>query len=140
MWLFQVNQVLHSEKILIPCPLSFAYLIKPYEYIYYFYYMQGKAGPNVKLHGLISPCKILNSLSRVNFYWFNRIHFKLILLTLLFKSLFNKINLNCSYSLLLDVFSVIMPWGFFKYVISKNVTNIFNKSTFANKKLIVIII
>ena len=33
-------------------------------------------------------CKILNSSSRIYFNWFNRIHFKLILLTLLFESLF----------------------------------------------------
>ena len=33
-------------------------------------------------------CKILNSSSRIYFNWFNRIHFKSILLTLFFESLF----------------------------------------------------
>ena len=37
--------------------------------------------------------KILNSWLRIHFNWFNRINFKLILLTLLFKSFF-KTNLN----------------------------------------------
>ena len=43
--------------------------------------------------GLYYPCKILNSLSRIHFNWFNRIQFKLILLTLLFKSLLFMTNL-----------------------------------------------
>ena len=42
------------------------------------------------------PCKIQNGLSRIHFNWFN-----LILLTLLFKSLFFKTNLNCSNVLLI---------------------------------------
>ena len=40
-------------------------------------------------------------LAQIDFNLFNRIHFKLILLTLLVKSF--KTNLNCSYVLLLDV-------------------------------------
>ena len=58
------------------------------------------------------PCKILNSSSRIHFDLFNRIHYKLILLTLLFKSLFFITNLNCSYVLLLDIFSVITQLDF----------------------------
>ena len=57
----------------------------------------------------------------------------------LFKSLFLKTNLNCSCVLLLDIYSIIMQWGFCKYVLSKNIkTDIFFKSAFANRKLIVI--
>ena len=51
--------------------------------------------------------KILNSLSRINFNWFNRIHLKMILLILFLKSLFFKTNLNCSCILLVDIFSII---------------------------------
>ena len=100
-----------------------------------------KAHPKVKLHGLILPVKILNSLSRIHYNWFKRINFKMILLTLLFKSLFFfKINLNCSYVWLLDMFSTVMQWGFCIYVLSKKIkTGIFNKSVFASRKLIVII-
>ena len=59
---------------------------------------------------------------------------------LLFKSLFFRTNLNCKYILLIDVFSIIMHWGFSKYVLSKKIKNdIFSKSAFANRKLIVII-
>ena len=82
--------------------------------------------------------KILNSSSRIYFNWYNRINFKLILLTLLFKSLFFKTNLNCSYFLLLDIFSIVTQWGFCKYVLSKKIkTDIVNKSAFRNRKLIV---
>ena len=59
---------------------------------------------------------------------------------LLFKSLFFRTNLNCKYILLIDVFSIIMQWGFSEYVLSKKIKNdIFSKSAFANRKLIVII-
>ena len=68
---------------------------------------QWKACPKVKLHGLIAPTQILNSSSRIHFNWFNRIHFKLILLTLLFKSLFFKTNLKWSYILLPDNFQAL---------------------------------
>ena len=96
-----------------------------------------KAHPNIKLRGLL---KILNSLSRIYFNWYNRVNFKLILLTLLFKSLFFKTNLNCSYFLLLDIFSIVTQWGFCKYVLSKKIkTDIVNKSAFHNRKLIVIV-
>ena len=79
--------------------------------------------------------KIVNSSSRIHFNWFNRIHFKLILLTLLFKSLFFKTNLNYSYNLLLDIFSFITQWGFCKYVFSKKLkTDFFCKSAFGNRK------
>ena len=82
--------------------------------------------------------KILNSLSRILFNWFHRIHFQLILLTLLYKSLFFKTNLNCSYVLLLDIFSINTQWDFCKYVLSKKIkTDIFNKSVFANRKVII---
>ena len=47
--------------------------------------------------GWYRPPKILNSSSRIYFTWYNRTNFKLILLTLLFKSLFFKKNLNCSF-------------------------------------------
>ena len=68
------------------------------------------------------------------------VNFKLVLLTLLFKSLFLKTNLNCSYFLLLDTFSVVTQWGFCKYVLSKKIrTDIFNKSGFRSRKLIVIV-
>ena len=80
---------------------------------------------------LISPAQNLNSSSRIHFNQFKRSHFKLILLlTLLFKSLLFKTNLNSSYNLLLDIFLIIMmQWGFCKYVFSKKMkTNIFNKS------------
>ena len=41
--------------------------------------------------------------------------------------------------LLLDIFSIITQWGFCKYVLSQKIkTDIFNKSAFANRKLIVI--
>ena len=64
----------------------------------------------------------------------------MILRTSLSKSLFFKTTLNCSYILLLDIFSITMKWGFCKYALSKNIkTNIFKKSAFANRKLIVII-
>ena len=56
-----------------------------------------KARPNISCMGWYCPPKILNSLSRIYFNWYNRINFKLILLTLLFKSLFFKKNLNCSF-------------------------------------------
>ena len=69
------------------------------------------------------PCKILNSSSRIHIDLFNRIHYKLILLTLLFKSLFFITNLNCSYVLLLDIFSVITQLDFWYF-----------KSAFANRK------
>ena len=85
--------------------------------------------------------KILNSLSRILLNWFHRIHFQLILLTLLYKSLFFKINLNSSYVLLLDIFSINTQWDFCKYVLSKKIkTDIFNKSVFANRKVIIFII
>ena len=58
------------------------------------------------------PCKILNSSSRIHIDLFNRIHYKVILLTLLFKSLFFITNLNCSYVLLLDIFSVVTQLSF----------------------------
>ena len=68
------------------------------------------------------------------------INFKLILLTLTFKSLLFRTNLNCGYILLLDIFSVITQWGFCKYVSSKKIkTDIFNNSAFGNRKLIVIV-
>ena len=39
-----------------------------------------------------------------------------------------------------DIVSIIMQWGFCKYVLSKKMkTGIFNKSAYANRKLIVII-
>ena len=47
-------------------------------------------------------CKILNSSSRIKFNWFNRIHFKLILLILLLTA-----------AVLLDIFSIIMQCGLF---------------------------
>ena len=47
--------------------------------------------------GWYRPFKILNSSSRSYFNSFKGIDFKLILLTLLFKSLFFKTNLNCSF-------------------------------------------
>ena len=56
-----------------------------------------KACPNISCMGWYCPPKILNSSSRIYFNWYNRINFKLILLTLLFKSLFFKKNLNCSF-------------------------------------------
>ena len=81
------------------------------------------------------PRKILKSSSRIYFNWHNRVNFKLILLTLLFKSLFFKTNLNCSYFLLPDIFC-----KFCKYVLSKKIkTGIFNKSGFHGRKLIVIV-
>ena len=99
-----------------------------------------KAHPKVKLRGLISPHKILNISSRIHFDWFNRIHFKFILLTLLFKYLFFETNLNCSYALLLDLSSIITQCGFCKYVLLKKIkTDIFSKSTFWYQKIIVII-
>ena len=95
-----------------------------------------KAHPKIKLHGWY---KILKNSSRIHFKWFKRIHFKLILM-LLFKSLFFRTNLNCKYILLIDLFSIIMQWGFSEYVLSKKIKNdIFSKSAFANRKLIVII-
>ena len=82
--------------------------------------------------------KILKSLSRILFNWFHKIHFTLILLTLLYKSLFFKTNLNCSYILLLDIFLINTQWDFCKYVLSKKIkTDIFNKSVFANRKVII---
>ena len=99
-----------------------------------------KARPNISCVGWYRPPKILNSSSRIYFNWYNRINFKLILLTLLFKSLFFKTNLNCSYFLLLDIFSIVTQWGFCKYVLSKKIkTDIVNKSAFHNRKLIVIV-
>ena len=97
---------------------------------------QWKACPKVKLHGLISLWKILNY-SRIHFNGFNRSHFKLILLTLLFKSLFFKTNLNCCCILLLDIFSIIMQWGFCKYFLSKKIKTVIFISAFPNRKLIV---
>ena len=82
------------------------------------------------------PQKILKSSSRIYFNWYNRVNFKLILLTLIFKSLFFKTNLNCTYFLLLDIFSIITQWGFRKCFIK---TDIFNKSGFRSEKLIVIV-
>ena len=55
----------------------------------------------------------ISSSSRINFNWFN---IRLILLTLDFKSLIFKTNLNCSYILFLDIISI-MQWGFCKYVV-----------------------
>ena len=92
--------------------------------------------PKINLRGLISP---VQNLSQIHFKWFKRIHFKLNLLTLLFKSLFFRKNVNCNYVLFIDVFSIIMQWRFCKYVLLKKIKNIFNKSVFANRKLIVII-
>ena len=95
-----------------------------------------------RLCRLISPpCqKFLNNWSKTHFNWFNGIHFNLIYLTLLFRFLFFKTNLNRSYVLLLDTFSINMQWGFCKYFLSKKIkTDIFNKSAFASRKLIVII-
>ena len=84
--------------------------------------------------------KILNNSPRIHFKWFKKIHFKLILLTLLFKFLFFKTNLNCFYVLLINVFSIVTQRGFYKYVLSKKIkSDIFNKSAFADRKLIVII-
>ena len=84
--------------------------------------------------------KILKSSYRINFNWCNRVNFKLILQTLLFKSLFSKTNLNCSYILLLDIFSIVTQWGFCKYVLSEKIkTDIFTKSGFRSRKLIVIV-
>ena len=69
-----------------------------------------------------------------------QIHFKLILLTLLYKYLFFKINLKCSYIFLLDTFSIIMQWAFYKDVLSTKIkTDIFSKSAFWCQKIIVII-
>ena len=56
-----------------------------------------KARPNISFVGWYRPPKILNSLSKIYFNWYYRINFKLILLNLLFKSLFFKRNLNCSF-------------------------------------------
>ena len=47
-----------------------------------------KSHPNIKLHELISPTQKIHSSPIIYFNWYNRINFKLILLTLLFKSLF----------------------------------------------------
>ena len=96
--------------------------------------------PNISYMSWYSPCKILCSSSRIYFNRYNRINFKLILLTLLFKSLIFKTNLNCSCFLLLDIFSIVMQWGFCKYVLSKKIkTDIFSKSAFRHSKLIVIV-
>ena len=63
----------------------------------------------------------------------------MILLTLDFKSLIFKTNLNCSYVLLLDIVSIIMQWASVNMLYQKRYkTDIFNKSAFANRKLIVI--
>ena len=83
--------------------------------------------------GWYHPPKVLNSSSRIYFYWNNTINFKLILLTLLFKFLFFlKKILTAAFFWLL--FSIIMQWGFCKYVLSKKIkTDIINKSTFRNR-------
>ena len=44
-----------------------------------------KTSLNVKLHGLTSSTQNSNSSFRIHFNWFSRIHFKLLILTLLFK-------------------------------------------------------
>ena len=99
-----------------------------------------KARPKIRLVGWYRPQKLLNNSSRIHLKWFKRIHFKLILLTSLFKSLFFKTIINCCYVVLIDVFSIITQWGFYDYVSSKKImSDVFNKSVFANKKLIVII-
>ena len=85
--------------------------------------MKSLVCPDANQRGLICPCKILNSSSRIHIDLFNRIHYKVILLTLLFKSLFFITNLNCSYVLLLDIFSVVTQLGFWYF-----------KSAFANRK------
>ena len=72
---------------------------------------QWKARPKVILRGWYRLRKILNSSSWVHADWFNRIIFKLTRLTLLFKSLFFKTHLNCSYVLLLYIFSIITQWA-----------------------------
>ena len=67
-------------------------------------------------------------------------NFKLILLILYFKSFIFKTNLYCIYFLLLDVFSIIMQWGFCRYVLSKKIKrDIFNKSGFHSRILIVVV-
>ena len=95
-----------------------------------------KAHPNKKLHGLILPVKIL--IAHPEFILIDiTINFKLIFLTLLFKSLFFK---TTAAFLLLDMFSIIMQWVFCKYVLSKKIkTDIFNKSAFLYRKLILIV-
>ena len=50
----------------------------------------------------------ISSSSRINFNWFN---IRLILLTLDFKSLIFKTNLNCSYILLLVIVSITTQWA-----------------------------
>ena len=81
--------------------------------------MKSPPPPKVKLCGLISPAQNSNSLSRICTNWFKRINFKLILLNLLFKSLLFKISLNCSYVLLIYIFSIITQWVSIKNVFIK---------------------
>ena len=92
--------------------------------------------------GWYQPRKILNSSSKIHFTWFNRINFKLILLTLIFKSLFFKRQtLTATTFVIWYIFNWYAIGGLCKYVLSKKIkTDIFNKSVFANKKLIIIII
>ena len=81
-------------------------------------------------------------MARAEFILINiTINFKLILLTFeLFKFLIFKTNLNCSYVVLLNIFSIDTQWGFCKYVSSKKIkTDIFNNSAFGNRKLIAIV-
>ena len=88
---------------------------------------------------LISPIQNSQLLSPRNYFnSYNRINFKLILLTLLFKSLCFMRKLNCF--LVLDIISIVMHWGFCKYVLSKKIKrDIVNKSAFRDRKLIVIV-
>ena len=71
-----------------------------------------KAHPNISCVGWYCLPKIIYSLFRIYFNWYNRINFELILLTLLYKSLFLKKNLNCSFfCYILDILSIFMPLG-----------------------------
>ena len=100
-----------------------------------------KARPKVKLHWLITPMQNSKKLEfKIQFNWFDRIHVKLILLTLISTFFFFKTNFNWSYVLVLNIFSITTQWGFCEYVLSKKIkTDIFNKSRFANRKLIITI-
>ena len=69
---------------------------------------------NIKLHELILSKQNSQQLL------YNIINFKLILLTLLFNSLFFQANLHCSYFLLPDIFSIVTQWGFCKCFIKKD--------------------
>ena len=94
------------------------------------------AAPHAPLH-YGKPRGYSRCMARIHFNWFNRIQLKLILLTLLFKSSFFKTNLNCCYILLLDIFNH-YAMGFFKYALSRKLKNdIFNKSAFGNKTLVI---